>query len=828
MWILAGSCAFIAGVGVTATQNPCWLVALGPAVVFAFMLTRSTWRTIALLLVFAATCSLLGSLAHLRSLPGPSDHLISCYNECGKLEIEATIAEEPEYGARYTRLLLDELSVRDTGGLVQVGGRILVTATDPRQWHYGQRVLLIGALQTPPALGDFDYAAYLALSGVYSTAFTSQLQLLDGDNRHPARAALFVSNSALARALGRTLPEPESSLAQSLLLGRRAPLPDAVEEAFARTGTAHLLAISGLHLGLLVAAVIAVLLAGLGRRHYLYVWLGLAAVWAYALFTGMRPPVVRAALMASTFLLAELAGRQKHAPSALALAAAIMVAIEPQVLWRTSFQLSVLAMGGLVLLFPLLRWVLQRITGTIEERLEIALPGSDTVTDIMAATAAATIAIWPVCAGTFGQMSLVALPVSLLTLPALPFALATAAAAAALPFVSATLAAPFAWLSWLFLTFIIRIVTAFSSLPWASMAIPPAPEWQMALYYAALCGIPLLWHRCRRLESEKGPAEARITSAQPHFRVRLYIPALVLAAMLAWAAVLSAPDGRLHVVFLDVGQGDCILIQTPSGRTILVDGGPDGRNTCALIDRYRPFWDRSLDVVVVTHAHADHLNGLLTASDRYEMSLVLEPPIVADSVLCDEWHERLAANGCRLCSAGVGQVITTQDDTTLEILHPPVVPLSATSSDIDNNGVVMRLTYGSVSFLLTADIRGEAEQYITHRLGPDLHSDVLKVPHHGSNTSSSSAFLSAVQPRVAVISVAEGNPYGHPHEDVMDRLESLGGVLLTTCDCGTIEFVTDGTGLWFSTETGCVDVRHDALCAAAVGSPPRPMTTADF
>jgi len=802
MWILAFSCAFVAGVAIGATGDPAWSAVLCPAVAFAFMLTRRTRATVAVLVAGALLFALLGTIRYQLSLPVGGDSLVSYYNDSGKVELLAIVSEEPEDGGRYTQVLLDDVHVREDGQLTPVDGRVLVTTTDPRPLHYGDEVLFSGSLETPQPFDGFDYAGYLALSGVYSTAFHATMEVLPAENARPITTRLLAANTALGKALSRMLPEPEASLAQSLLLGRRGSLPTAVVDAFARTGTAHLLAISGLHLGVVVAAVLAVLLGAMGRRHYLYVWFGLAALWTYALFTGMRPPVVRAAIMASTFLVAELAGRQKHAPTALALAAAIMVGIQPQLLWRTSFQLSVLAMGGLVLLFPPLRSLLGRCAAFAESRFGRHLPGVGAASDIVAATLAASVAVWPVCAMTFEQFSIVGVPVSLLTLPVLPFALGSASIAAVVALSSTTVAAPFAWVAWLFLSFIIRTVEAFAALPWAALDVSARGGWLLAGYYAILCAVPIGWLRMRRLDDGQRPApKPKPASGDDKAGwLRYALPPLVLAATLTWAAVLSAPDGRLHVIFLDVGQGDCVLVQSPTGRTVLIDGGPDGRTACTLIDSHRPFWDRSIDVVVTTHPHVDHLGGLLSVVERYDTGIVLEPAIAGDSLMSEEWRRRLGAHGSSPLCISDGHEVLLGDGTRLEVLNPGNELLLHTSDDLDNNGVVIRLTYGAVSFLLTADLRAEGERQLVHQFGSQLHSQVLKVPHHGSGTSSTEQFVAAVAPQVAVISVGEGNAYGHPHEDVLSRLRTMGVHVLATQDYGTVEFVTDGRTLWLSTE----------------------------
>ncbi len=800
MWVFAFSCAFIAGVGFAATRDPAWAATLCPVLCFGLLVTRWSRATLLILVAGSLLAAVLGVQAYERSLPAADDVIVSAYNESGPVALEAIICEEPESGGRYTSLLLDNVRVTDAGRRVGVDGRVLLTTSDPRQFHYGDAVLFRGILETPRAFDGFDYPRYLALSGVYSTAFQGSLEFRTSDEPKPLRVRLAAANSALDSALARVLPEPEGSVARSLLLGRRGSLPDEVWDAFARTGTAHLLAISGLHLGIIVAAILGILLILLGRRYYLYVWIGLAALWVYALLTGMNPPVVRAAMMASTFLLAELAGRQKHAPTALAFAAAVMVSVDPRLLWTVSFQMSVLAMGGIVLLFHPLRALLESMLRGILTHAPLALPVSNLMLDVTTASLAATAAIWPISAGTFSQFSVVGVVVSLLTLPFLPFALASAAMTAVTALFSTSVAAPLAWTTWLLTTYIVKVIESFAGLPWASVTMCAPEKWGVVAYYVTLSAVPLAWHAWQGRDDGTQP---RGNSSREYGRsstLHYALPPLLLTTTIVWAMVLSAPDARLHVSILDVGQGDCIVVQSPSGRTVLIDGGPDGRRTCALVDGLRPFWDRTIDVVVATHPHADHLGGLLSVIQRYGIGMVVEPAIQCEGALYEEWRARVTDADCDVVSATRGQEMDLGDGTLLQILNPAEMPLSGTNDDMDNNGVVIRLTYGDVSFLFAADIRAEAERALTGHAASVLRSNVLKVPHHGSESSSSERFIAAVAPGIAVVSAGEDNPYGHPHPVVLERYAATATELLVTCATGTIEFVTDGATLWIQTE----------------------------
>jgi competence protein ComEC len=280
----------------------------------------------------------------------------------------------------------------------------------------------------------------------------------------------------------------------------------------------------------------------------------------------------------------------------------------------------------------------------------------------------------------------------------------------------------------------------------------------------------------------------------------LVLPLLVVA-ILVWSVALTIPDGKLHVSFLDVGQGDAILVQTPSGQDILIDGGPDPQKINLELGKKLPFWDRTIDLVVCTQPQADHVTGLIEVLDRYKVKEVLGPGISYDSSIYQEWLRLINDKGIDYNIARAGQEIDLGNGIRMEVLNPPDTLWQGTSDDIDNNGVVLRLSWGEVSFLFTADIREDIEfELIGQRA--NLKSTVLKVAHHGSKTSTSGQFLAAVDPEVAVISVGVDNPFGHPSPEILQRLTDRLGEdnVYRTEENGTVEFITDGESLWVRTE----------------------------
>ena len=287
-----------------------------------------------------------------------------------------------------------------------------------------------------------------------------------------------------------------------------------------------------------------------------------------------------------------------------------------------------------------------------------------------------------------------------------------------------------------------------------------------------------------------------------HIAMWLLVPAAFVAS-LAWSQALSRDD-LLRVAFLDVGNGDAIFIETPGGRQVLVDGGTDGLALARLLGERMRFNDRHLDMVVATHPHTDHIGGLTLALERYDVGAILERRIDYESAAYEAWARAVSdeqAQGAAVIQARAGQVIALDENTRLEVLWPKDDLLHDTNSDADNASVALRLTHGDVSVLLTGDIFAEAERALLAS-GAALDSDALKVAHHGSDSSSTLEFLSAVSPAAAVISVGEGNRFGHPDGAVMERLREFTGQsgTYTTANHGTIELTSDGKTLWVSTE----------------------------
>jgi competence protein ComEC len=746
-------------------------------------------------IILAAVCLIAflgGALVYQASLPPDDASHLRFYNG-QEVEIEGTVSADPEIRDSSTHI---QLSASQLNG-EKVSGEALLFVPRYPEYDYGDVLLVRGKLETPPRLGDFDYQGYLENQGIYSTMLYPQIEVLETGNGFRPLAWIYSLRSSLSQTIARAIPEPQASLAQGVVLGIRYNIPQAVKDDFARTGTAHLLAISGLHLSILAGILLSIGIWLFGKKRYIYIWLALGVIWLYAIISGFNPPVVRGAIMASLFLSAELLGRQRTAITSLAFAAAVMVAIDPPILWDAAFQLSFLGMAGLIFIAPPLmnlgRKLVNKAIG--EEGMGVAL--ANIVTDSFSVTLAATIAVWPVVAHYFGIVSLVGPLATFLALPALPALIVLGALAGLTGLAFLPIAQGIGWLAWLFASYMLLIVRGLASLNISAVEADWLNPALMVGYYAVLALVIWLVSQRRRLPQVANwlrEGASRSTGLVSRLRLRWVLPPLLVLAVLSSTAAATMPDQRLRVSFLDVGQGDAILIQKGS-QQVLVDGGPSPQALNLALGKEMPFWDRTIELVVLTHPHADHLTGLVEVLRRYRVDKALYPDVDDGSPLYGEWL-RLVGEDTQATIARAGEEIDLGDGVIIEVLNPQTPPLVATDSDADNNGVVLRLTNGRVSFLLTADIQREGEIGLLASQA-ELGSTVLKVAHHGSKTSTTPEFLAEVSPVAAVISVGE-NSFGHPSGEVIGRLaEELGeDNIYRTDEIGTIEFITDGERLW--------------------------------
>lgn len=270
---------------------------------------------------------------------------------------------------------------------------------------------------------------------------------------------------------------------------------------------------------------------------------------------------------------------------------------------------------------------------------------------------------------------------------------------------------------------------------------------------------------------------------------------LLAANWMVWSEVALFHRQQLRVVFFDVGQGDSILVETPERHLILIDGGPDD-SVLEKVGKFMPFWRRRIDLVVLTHPHADHFYGLVGVLERYRVDRVLWSGVDCAEAVCRLWDEALADSGAPVTIARAGQRIRSASTEGL-VVYPLESKLRYLPADQNDLSVVIRLAYGRHRFLLTGDATARTEADLLSAWGGGLESQILKVAHHGSRFSTRDDFLDAVRPELAVIQAGAGNPYGHPTEEVLARLIDRAVVVRRTDRDGDIEITSNGLNYYY-------------------------------
>jgi competence protein ComEC len=425
----------------------------------------------------------------------------------------------------------------------------------------------------------------------------------------------------------------------------------------------------------------------------------------------------------------------------------------------------------------LLRWldegIVNRIMGLLSEAVLITL--------------AAQVLTLPLMMAYFGQLSLVSLLANAFILPAQPGVMIWGGLATVAGLIVPAMGQVLAWVAWLFLSYTVWLVRLFARVPGATVPVEISVT-GVIIIYAAIAA--LTWYAKQENERRLGIR----AGLQKNLNRGMAVSLSLLVAILSVSWNMGQPDGQLHIIFMNVGQGDATLIVTPNGRQLLIDGGLYPSVLNGQLGRQMPFWDREIDMMVATHPDADHVSGLVEVFDRYAIGrLITDGEGLGESPIYDEVLMAAETANTPIHPAKVGETIQLDAGVRLEVLHPG----DALDMESRNeNSVSMRLVYGSFTFLFTGDAEERAEREMLATELP-LQSLVFKAGHHGSSSSSTRPFLEAVRPQIIVVSAGVGNRFGHPHPEMLARAQAIGAAVLRTDELGTIEVITDGQMMWW-------------------------------
>lgn len=735
--------------------GPWLLTALLGAMVAAIAWLRGDPRVLLLAGAVLLTAAGHARIAAIDAAPAPALAAMT-----GTHEVTGTVRADAVVRGSIERV---DIAVAAVHGVPASGGIRVHRRVEGTPLEAGERVRFTAELEPPPRLEAYDYAEYLRSRDIVLVASFPDALAREGRDDLGWRGALLGLRRGMVERIERALPEPAAALAAGVLVGERTALPEDVDATLRATGTTHLVVVSGQNVALLLGIALAALTAVMSRR--LASVALLLALPAYVLFVGADPPVVRAALMAVAVVAAGITGRRTPGWVFLLYALAAMLAWDPAYARDVAFQLSAAATAGVVILAPVLR------DAVLAAWPVLTAPRRAALVEVSATATGAALAVLPVQVATFERIAPWTVVANVIVAPLYEATVAVAALAALLgglggePVSTALAIVPRAFL-W--------VVETLAGLPYAEVPVR-LPLVLGIAFVTVLVALAAALSRRR-------PAIALEPVGAP---VPVSTLSLGVIAVSLWVVALTPANDLASVTVLDVGQGLAVLVRD-GDRTLLIDTGPpDERIVAALGER----GVRHLDAVAVTHADVDHAGALEAVHRRFDVDRILAEP----GTLAALAVEGLAVEGEAIDIGDRVQV----GDAGVTVIGPPVATRDESLASDNNGSLVLMITIGERRILVTADIEAEAEAWLVES-GADLRADVLVIGHHGSRTSSTPAFLAAVGPEVAVIPVG-ANPYGHPHDEVLARLEGAMEVYRTDED-GDVTLRSDGARLWVQAE----------------------------
>ena len=789
LWL---SLAFLAGILVSnqvMLSTVTWLILTAIALVLALLvrilLPRFTNPTLrspvspvkqvlqpsALFLITLCLASFFFGAARFRStIPRVDAHYIAWYRDREyELLVTGTLTDPPDVRDTYTNLRLNVTAV-DTGDeTLTVHGLILARVAPDREWHYGDVIRLRGHLKTPPTNEDFSYQDYLARQGILAYMPDAEATLLPFIGGDPVLRRVYAFKDRAVAQVYRIFPEPEASLLSGILLGDDNGMPADIQQAYKNTGTAHIIAISGFNIAIIAGLFVALFSRLMGRRKGAVA--AIIGIIIYTVLVGASASVVRAAIMGGLAIFARQVGRRQNGLNTLSFTAAVMAVVNPHTLWDVGFQLSFAATLGLILYAqPLQDW----FTGLLARRLpgETAAKITGPVGEYVLFTLAAQLTTLPIMAYQFGRISLIAVLASPFVLPVQPAVMVLAGLAVMLSFIYLPLGQLAGWIAWPFAAYTNRAVEFFNGFPHGVIVLGDFSFLFVVLFYTVLL---FLTFASPRLKNVLRPALAP----------SVIVAILGVFAYLFWAAAFAAPDGRLHLTFLDVGTADAILIRTPSGHTILVNGGESPSKLANALGRRLSPFNRDLDWLMVASPQEQQMAALPRILDRFPVENVLWAGNMDASYSAEETGRWLTANQILVTQAFSGAILDLGDGARLKVLS------------VSSRGAVLLVEWQGFRALLPVGINFDTLAGLKNgkAIGPVT---ALLLADSGYAPSNPPEWIAALHPQIVILSVAAGDPNGLPDQSLVNGLS--GTSLLRTDLNGWIEVSTDGAGVWVDVE----------------------------
>lgn len=743
---------------------------------------------------FVLVFLLLGALRYQLALPTEINQQLKQFNEHGRASLIGIVVADPDIRQTQTLVRVDAQKIQTNGEWREVRGRALVSVPRDTPVKYGDEVQVDGAPETPPDGADFSYRDYLAREHVFTLIRSARLYVISSGHGSAFWSTLYGFRDAGKRAISQLLPEPSAALLTGILLGDDRGLPPDLKQAFADTNTAHIIAISGFNIAVLIGVLTHVfrtpatilqarlvtrsangvfgnLLAALSQN--LVTVLIVMCLILYTLLVGAQPSVVRACIMGSLVVIALQLGRQSWAFNALAISAFLMSLLNPYVLWDVGFQLSFLATLGLLIYAPRMH---NRIAGWLKTRVSDARARHilEFLQDAFIVTAAAFFVTAPLIIVYFHRVSIVGFLTNFLILPIQPAIMIFGGAAALLQvlanslrdvlyldIVIGALAQVIAWGAYVCLQYSILVVQATAAIPFGSFDVARVDAPLIVLFYALIF-----------VGTRLG-----VKRATGMFLSRVWVAIALLAVItiFVWTTALAAPDPRTRITFIAASQGDATFIRTARDERILINGTGEPSVVLSFLGAQLPPWDRRLDMVMATHLDDDNMSSLNAVLERYTIGQIVEPLApTRPGVSYAKWRALVEQKQSAVIPALQGTVLRASD-SNFEFIYPP--------GDADAVTAALQLQTQGQNILFAPSLR-TTDRAALLKLDAQFDFDVAVLPNQVE-----SEWVTQFKPETVILFVGK-SARDKPTPETLHALEGI--ALLRTDERGNIEMILDG------------------------------------
>lgn len=709
----------------------------------------------------------------------------SLYKNMAEIEGEAiviSVKKEKEYTNLYKikmKYLNNSKKYQDTCLYLKVDKKKSIDL------QYGDKIKVKGEFIEPEVsrnYGGFNYKEYLKSLQIYGTIKASNIEVRERDKGNLISKLSNFIYLKIEKNIDNLFETDVSGIIKGIVLGDKNNIDEDIQEKFRISGISHILAVSGMHVSYLILSINIIFKNRFGKRNTKFIIIIL--LFFYMFLTGFSPSIVRASIMGIILLSSGLFHRRNDVVTSISLSLLSSLIYNPFLIENIGLQFSFIATIGIILLQKNIKRVIKNIkvkNKKRKDRLSIkSLKFISKLQEFLAVTISAQISILPIMIyhfNMFGTYFIVTnLFVSIIIGPTLIVSV--------IIIIFSFIFNPVAKVISYFLSFLIYIliyISNISNIPFSKLYLPTPNDWSIILYYIIVLLVNIIYFLYNNKKTNSTIIRFRNIIALIKYKLFLnrkrYLKLIIILILILF--FLKFIPKNLQINFVDVGQGDCTFIVTPFGKTILIDGGGSRSNEfdvgkSTLLPYVLDKGYTRVDYMIISHFDQDHVGGLLTILEELSVNQVIISKQGKDSENYQKFLKIVKEKNINVLEVKKGDVLAVEKELRIYILWPKDEQIQ--ENILNNNSIVAKLIYKNFSMLLTGDIEEVAENEIIKEYKGKtdlLKATILKVPHHGSKTSSTQEFLEVVNPKFALIGVGKNNTFGHPNDEVIERIKDL-------------------------------------------------------